>query len=784
MNAPVFNGGVTGRGLTEDSTTPTLAVFGQIISFIDTSSTLDPDFQGLNLVEPANKIGEFTVTLRDEANGLNDPWGSVEWSYSVANADVQYLAAGETRVMVYKIEIIDLDGNTLTVPVTVTITGTNDAPVITTAAAAMTLDEDAATQLTATSALSFTDIDSIDTHSASVTSVTASGKTTGLALDTAALQALLSTTVSTTAGTAPAGATGQIAYTFSAPSTAFQYLAQGEQLTLTYTLTLSDGKGGTATRDVSIIITGANDAPVLSATNLIFTDTAENDDFAPQSGQLQASDPDTSDTLTYGLTDSTISTVDGFDRQKTSDFGTLHINTATGAYLFIPDSSAIQALKGTASASFTVTASDGKGGMASQTFTITLNGANDAAVVTGDITGRVTEDGTLPATGNLEHTDRDTADTNDAWNPVSIATGSFGTLTLEANGEWTYTLNNDDPRVQALNFYSATFDRITVTTSDGTQQEITVEIIGANDASVSEGSSGTVDEAGGFMSGPNFTRTVSGNIDHTDVDDTNDVWQTDSWGTRLYHGEYGYLVIAANGAWTYYLDQYHPSVDGLSSPSDTLNETITVYSQDGTAHSITISITGANDDAVISGNVVGTITEAGGAANGTDPNGGEVTGNLDHTDVDFADLDDRWTAETRAGTYGSLTIDPRGNWTYTLDNDNQVVQALNASSGPLTDTITVTTSGGTPQVITITINGANDASVSTGSSGTVGEAGGVANATNLTPTVSGNIDHTDVDNTDDVWQAGTVNGRYGSLVIGADGAWTVDFRLELIREGG
>ena len=103
MNAPRFDGGVTGRVLTEDTAKPTLAVFGQIISFTDTSSSLvGPDFQGLNLVEPANKIGEFTVTLRDEANGLNDPWGSLEWSYSVANTDVQYLAAGETRVTVQK----------------------------------------------------------------------------------------------------------------------------------------------------------------------------------------------------------------------------------------------------------------------------------------------------------------------------------------------------------------------------------------------------------------------------------------------------------------------------------------------------------------------------------------------------------------------------------------------------------------------------------------------------------------------------------------------------------
>ena len=49
-----------------------------------------------------------------------------------------------------------------------------------------------------------------------------------------------------------------------------------------------------------------------------------------------------------------------------------------------------------------------------------------------------------------------------------------------------------------------------------------------------------------------------------------------------------------------------------------------------------------------------------------------------------------------------------GVWTYTLDNNNCAVQALNAG-GTLTDTFTVTTVDGTAQVVTITINGTNDA---------------------------------------------------------------------------
>ena len=49
-----------------------------------------------------------------------------------------------------------------------------------------------------------------------------------------------------------------------------------------------------------------------------------------------------------------------------------------------------------------------------------------------------------------------------------------------------------------------------------------------------------------------------------------------------------------------------------------------------------------------------------------------------------------------------------GVWTYTLDNANCTVQALDVCD-TLTDTFMVTTIDGTAQVVTITIHGADDA---------------------------------------------------------------------------
>ena len=82
------------------------------------------------------------------------------------------------------------------------------------------------------------------------------------------------------------------------------------------------------------------------------------------------------------------------------------------------------------------------------------------------------------------------------------------------------------------------------------------------------------------------------------------------------------------------------------------------------------------------------------------------------------------------------------------------MQALNVGQ-TLTDTFTATTVDGTAQLVTITINGTNDAAVISGATtGSVVEAGGVDNGTPGTPTATGNLNSTDVDNNpNDAWTA-------------------------------
>ena len=97
---------------------------------------------------------------------------------------------------------------------------------------------------------------------------------------------------------------------------------------------------------------------------------------------------------------------------------------------------------------------------------------------------------------------------------------------------------------------------------------------------------------------------------------------------------------------------------------------------------------------------------AGGRVDNGTPGTPTATGTLTDTDVDNpANTFTAVAAGTAStGGYGTYAMTAAGVWTYSLDNSNSAVQALNANQ-TLTDTFTVTTVDGTPQIVTVTING-------------------------------------------------------------------------------
>ena len=158
----------------------------------------------------------------------------------------------------------------------------------------------------------------------------------------------------------------------------------------------------------------------------------------------------------------------------------------------------------------------------------------------------------------------------------------------------------------------------------------------------------------------------------------------------------------------------------LADPDLTVDARVTTT--DGSGNSTTASdVQAYTVAAVIIGDTTGAVVEAGGVANGT-PGTPTDTGNLNSIDVD--DPDDAWEVISfpTASTYGTFTIDAAGVWTYTLDDNNTAVQALNAGD-TLIDTFTAATIDGTEQLGDHHHQWRNDAAVISGAAiGSVVEA--------------------------------------------------------------
>ncbi|NEQ50143.1 MAG: DUF4347 domain-containing protein [Leptolyngbya sp. SIO3F4] len=125
------------------------------------------------------------------------------------------------------------------------------------------------------------------------------------------------------------------------------------------------------------------------------------------------------------------------------------------------------------------TVSDGNGGTDTANVVFTINGVNDAAVITGDITGAVTEDAAISTiSGQLSATDVDS--------PTFFATqtntiGTYGTFSIDAAGNWSYSLDNSDADTDALATGDVVNDVFNVATADGTLQAVTITVNGVTD---------------------------------------------------------------------------------------------------------------------------------------------------------------------------------------------------------------------------------------------------------------------------------------------------------------
>ncbi|MEG3756289.1 VCBS domain-containing protein, partial [Psychromonas arctica] len=324
-----------------------------------------------------------------------------------------------------------------------------------------------------------------------------------------------------------------------------------------------------------------------------------------------------------------------------------------------------------------------------------INGVDDLSIVAGDATGAVTEDdaATLSTTGTLSLSDIDSSDTTTFT--AETVSGIYGDITIDADGNWTYAADNTQAAIQSLDDGESITDTITVMTSDGVEQEIVITINGVDDLSVVSG-----DATGVVTEDDAATLSTTGTLTLSDVDSSD----TTTFTAETINGTYGDITIDADGNWTYAADNTQAEIQSLDD-DESITDTITVMTSDGVEQEIVITINGVDDLSIVAGDTTGAVTEDDAATLST-------AGTLSLSDVDSSDTT-TFTAETVSGTYGAITIDADGNWTYAADNTQAAIQSLDDGES-ITDTITVMTSDGVEQEIVITINGVDDLSIVAG----------------------------------------------------------------------
>jgi VCBS repeat-containing protein len=368
----------------------------------------------------------------------------------------------------------------------------------------------------------------------------------------------------------------------------------------------SDGTLTSNVATAAISVTAVNDAPV--AAGDAFSTAEETVLTVPAPGVLgNDADPD-GDALTAVL-------VTG------PSHGALTLN-ANGSFSYSP------AADFAGSDSFSYRASDGTLTSNVATVTITVTGANDAPAAAGNAYTTAEDTAlTVPAPGVLGN------DADPDGDPLTAVAGSgpsHGTLTLNADGSFTYRPEN--------NFNGS--DSFTYQANDGTldsnQATVTITITGANDAPAAD------DDAYSTAEGTALTVNAPGVLgDDSDPDH-------DPLSAVLESGpSHGTLSLNANGSFIY------TPVAGYDGP-----DSFTYRASDGSLESspatVTITVTNTNKAPVAAADAYSTAEDTALTVNAPG-----VLGN--DSDPDHDPL----SAELVSGpSHGTLTLNANGSFSY------------------------------------------------------------------------------------------------------------------------
>jgi len=616
-----------------------------------------------------------------------------QWTYMASNTDmrIQHLAEGE--VLNEKITIQSADGSTH--EISILIAGTNDAPILD-VMTVQTATEDGA-ELTG-------QITSHDVDTTDGAYYTATNSPHGFTLF-------------------PNGN-----YKFEPDNAAYDHLAKGQTATLIIPVTVSDGHGGFDTKELTIVVTGTNDKPTITGVDVAtVSDNANAPRMLLAGGQLIITDVDDGEAH--------------FQPQLIAGkYGSVLQINADGSWHYSVDRYNPDVVKMThgdhLDETFVVKSADGT----THTIHTQIEGDNIPSIITGSSGGLLTEDAIKDTVaGQLFIMD---VDRGDSHFKAKAQSGKYGSLVIDDKGAWHYTLDDKNSDTQALRDGESQQETFIVTGIDGTPHAIVIRVFGTNDAaSITGVDSGSVTEDHDLAG----VLETSGRLAITDADRSEAIFPV-----QTITGRYGQLHLANDGTWGYVALNNQSVIQQLGA-TETLHETITVHSADGTTHIISITVHGTNDTPVIGGVTATTMAEGSAVINGQ----------LASTDVDTTDTPTYLTASKQAG----FVLKPDGS--YSIDPTNVAFEHLAVGEQTvLTIPVTVTdNNGGTSTSnIEVTITGTNDNPViGSVAATTVAEGSGVIN---------GQLTSTDVDTTDTATYS-TASTQAG-FVLKPDGSYSID----------
>ncbi|MDD2893761.1 MAG: VCBS domain-containing protein [Halothiobacillaceae bacterium] len=699
---------------------------GQTVSASGNVLSNDTDIDQGTVLKVANAgvfVGQYgTLTLNAD--------GSYTYALDNTSDSVQSLAEGQLVTDTFDYAATD---GVISTPstLTVSITGTNDAPIVVADTAAV--QEDISLTATGNVLLNDSDVDQ-----GATLSVANAGTYVGQY------------------GTLTLNSDGSYTYQLDNTSSNVRALAEGQMVTDSFDYVATDGMASTAST-LTVTITGTNDAPVV-ATAIADQSTLQDAPFSFTVPADSFSDIDAGDVLSY-----TATLADG-----TALPAWLTFDAATQTFSGTPDNWDVAML------AVQVTATDLAGASASSTFVLDVQNVNDTPTANAD-TGAATEDGGAvlldAATLLANDTDPDFIH-GDTLSITGVSQANSGATVSLLNGAVQYDIGTLYQSLAQGQIATDTFS-YTVTDSAGATStaEVTMTITGVNDGPVTADDQAAVQE--------DLSTAATGNVLSNDSDvDQGTVLQVANAGTQ--QGQYGSLVLNADGSYNYVLDNNALAVQSLAQ-GQIVTEQFSYLATDGiatTPATLTVSITGTNDAPVTEIDTASVQEDVLIAASGN------VLSN--DTDVDQGAVLTVANAGVFVGQFGTLTLNVDGSYEYVLDNGSYGVQSL-AQGQVVTDVFDYAATdsiASTPSTLTVSITGTNDAPVVVADTNAVQE--------DVTLTATGNVlaNDSDIDQGTvlQVANAGVFVGQFGTLTLNADGSYeyvldNASFGVQSLAEG-